>query len=216
MVTTTAVNPYSQLNAASTSTQTANEAGSADRFLKLLVTQMQHQDPLNPMDNAQITSQMAQINTVNGIEQLNGTVKGLNSQFTQLQALTGASLVGRDVTLQGNKMAVRSEVGTGGFDLAGTSDRVKLEVLSPAGRVVDTVELGTMEPGRHSFNWKAAGLPDGAPYTFRITATKGTAAVSSTPLMRDRVDAVNTNGTSLVLETRNNGPIAYSDIKAFN
>jgi flagellar basal-body rod modification protein FlgD len=216
MVTTTAVNPYSQLNAASTSTQTANEAGSADRFLKLLVTQMQHQDPLNPMDNAQITSQMAQINTVNGIEQLNGTVKGLNSQFTQLQALTGASLVGRDVTLQGNQLSVRSEVGTGGFDLAGTSDRVKLEVLSPAGRVVDTVELGTMEPGRHSFIWKASGLPDDARYTFRITATKGTTAVSSTPLMRDRVDAVNTNGTSLVLETRNNGPIAYSDIKAFN
>jgi len=89
-------------------------------------------------------------------------------------------------------------------------------VLSPAGRVVDTVELGTMEPGRHSFNWKASGLPDDAHYTFRITATKGTTAVSSTPLMRDRVDAVNTNGTSLVLETRNNGPIAYSDIKAFN
>jgi flagellar basal-body rod modification protein FlgD len=216
MVTTTSVNPYSQLNAASTSTQTANEAGSADRFLKLLVTQMQHQDPLNPMDNAQITSQMAQINTVNGIEQLNSTVKGLNTQFTQLQALTGASLVGRDVTLQGNKLSVRSEVGTGGFDLAGTADRVKLEVLSPAGRVVDTVELGTMEAGRQSFNWKATGLPDDAPYTFRITATKGTTAVSSTALMRDRVEAVNTNGTSLMLETRNNGPIAYGDIKAFN
>ena len=45
-----------------------NDAGSADRFLKLLVAQMQSQDPLNPMDNAQVTSQMAQINTVNGID----------------------------------------------------------------------------------------------------------------------------------------------------
>ena len=42
-----------------------------DRFLKLLVAQMQNQDPLNPMDNAQVTSQMAQINTVSGIEKLN-------------------------------------------------------------------------------------------------------------------------------------------------
>ncbi len=73
MTTTTAVNPYAALSGTSAATPTANEAGSADRFLKLLVTQMQNQDPLNPMDNAQITSQMAQINTVNGIEQLNTT-----------------------------------------------------------------------------------------------------------------------------------------------
>ncbi|HEY4958521.1 MAG TPA: flagellar hook capping FlgD N-terminal domain-containing protein, partial [Caldimonas sp.] len=53
----------------------------ADRFLKLLVAQMQNQDPLSPMDNAQVTSQMAQINTVTGIDQLNTTVQGLSSQF---------------------------------------------------------------------------------------------------------------------------------------
>ena len=50
---------------------TANDAASADRFLKLLVAQMQNQDPMNPMDNAEITSQMAQISTVDGIAQLN-------------------------------------------------------------------------------------------------------------------------------------------------
>src|SRR5512147_131653 len=77
-------------------------AGGADRFLKLLVAQMQNQDPLNPMDNAQVTSQMAQINTVTGIEKLNTTVQGLNSQFVQMQALQGASLVGRDVIVPGN------------------------------------------------------------------------------------------------------------------
>ncbi len=59
---------------------------------------MQNQDPMNPMDNAQVTSQMAQINTVTGIEKLNTTVAGLNGQFVQMQALQGASLVGRDVT----------------------------------------------------------------------------------------------------------------------
>ena len=79
---------------------TKNDAGSEDRFLKLLVAQMQNQDPLNPMDNAQVTSQMAQINTVSGIEKLNTTVPGLNSQFVQLQALQGATLVGRDVTVR--------------------------------------------------------------------------------------------------------------------
>ena len=58
-----------QLDAAAARPRTS--AGSEDRFLKLLVAQMQNQDPLNPMDNAQVTSQMAQINTVSGIDKLN-------------------------------------------------------------------------------------------------------------------------------------------------
>ena len=216
MTTTTAVNPYAALSGTSAATPTANEAGSADRFLKLLVTQMQNQDPLNPMDNAQITSQMAQINTVNGIEQLNTTVQGLNSQFVQLQALTGASLVGRDVTLQGNKMSVEGGKAQGAFDLSGTADRVKVEVLSPAGRVVDTIELNAQGAGRHGFEWNAGTRPDGDPYTFRVVATQGAAVVPSTALMLDRVLSVNTDGTSLMLDTQNSGPVAYRDIKAFN
>ena len=221
MVATTAVNPafnpYTALNGSTAAaTPTANEAGSSDRFLKLLVTQMQNQDPLNPMDNAQITSQMAQINTVSGVEKLNTTVESLNAQFTSLQALTGASLVGRDVTLQGNKLSIASGQGVGGFDLASTADHVKVEVLSPAGRVVDTLDLGAQSAGRHGFDWTASKGAAGNGYTFRVTATAGAAAVSSTALMRDRVESVNTDGTSLVLQTQNNGPIAYRDVKAFN
>ena len=210
------LNPYAALSAGTAKTQTANEAGSADRFLKLLVTQMQNQDPLNPMDNAQITSQMAQINTVNGIEKLNTTVQGLNGQFVQMQTLTGASLVGRHITLQGNKLSIEGGQGVGGFDLLGTADHVKVEMLSPAGRVVDTVDLGAQTVGRHSFNWTAANLPDGAPYTFRVVATSGAAVVQNTALMRDRVNSVSTDGASLVLETQSNGPVAYRDVKAFN
>ena len=212
-----AFNPYTALNGSTAAaTPTANEAGSSDRFLKLLVTQMQNQDPLNPMDNAQITSQMAQINTVSGVEKLNTTVESLNAQFTSLQALTGASLVGRDVTLQGNKLSIADGHGVGGFDLASTADHVKVEVLSPAGRVVDTLDLGAQSAGRHGFDWTASKGAAGNGYTFRITATAGAAAVSSTALMRDRVESVNTDGTSLVLQTQNNGPIAYRDVKAFN
>jgi flagellar basal-body rod modification protein FlgD len=216
-MTTTAVatNPYAALSPA-TSSKTANEAGSSDRFLKLLVTQMQNQDPLNPMDNAQITSQMAQISTVDGISKLNGTVEGLTAQFAQMQAVTGASLVGRDVTLQGNQLAVESGHGAGGFELISKADSVKVEILSPAGKVVDTLDLKAQLAGRHSFDWPAANLPDGAPYTFRVLAKSGTSDVSSTALMRDHVESVSTSGSGLVLETRRNGPIAYSDVKAFN
>ncbi len=216
MTATTAINPYASLNTGGAATKTANEAGSADRFLKLLVTQMQNQDPLNPMDNAQITSQMAQINTVNGIEQLNTTVESLNAQFTGLQALSGAALVGREITLQGNRLALTGGKAAGGFDLSGSADVVKVEVLSGAGRVVDTLSLGAQGAGRHGFEWAApAGTGDGN-YSFRIVATSGPAAVSSTALMRDRVQSVSTDANGLVLDTAGSGAIAWRDVKAFN
>jgi flagellar basal-body rod modification protein FlgD len=215
-------NPISGLPASKTvadSKNNDNDAGSADRFLKLLVTQLQNQDPLNPMDNAQITSQMAQINTVNGITQLNTTVKGLNTQFTQLQALQGAALVGREVTVQGNRLEVVGGKAAGGFELDSQATAVKIEVLNPTGNVVETLELGAQNSGSHNFKWQApagAGIADGTVYTFRVAATAGTNAVGTTALMRDRVQAVTTSNNGLVLQTENAGAVPYSDIKAFN
>ena len=206
----------SSVNGIAAVAPTANQAGSADRFLKLLVAQMTSQDPLNPMDNAQVTRQMAQINTVNGIEQLNTTVEGLNRQFVQMQTLQGAALVGHDVTLQGDRLAVTDGSGAGGFELTGSADRVKVEVLAPSGHVVDTLELGAQGAGRHGFGWAAPTLPDGAPYRFRVSATVGAAVVPSTPLMRDRVVAVSTAGDRLNLETQYSGSVGYADVKAFN
>jgi flagellar basal-body rod modification protein FlgD len=191
---------------------------SADRFLKLLVTQMQNQDPLNPMDNAQVTSQMAQINTVSGIEKLNRSVVALSDRFMQMQALQGAALVGRDVIVPGNRMSITDDVGQGGFELNSAADHVKVEVLNGAGLVIDTLALGAQGAGRHSFNWPAKGVLDDAGTRFRVTATSGATALPSTPLMRDTVTAVSADGAgnSLTLELARSGSVAYADVKAFN
>ena len=77
-----------------------------DRFLKLLVTQMKNQDPLNPMDNAEITSQLAQISTVNGIQQLNTTMQSLSSSFLSAQSLQSAALIGHTVLTGGNNLNI--------------------------------------------------------------------------------------------------------------
>ncbi|MBC7732104.1 MAG: flagellar hook assembly protein FlgD, partial [Bacteriovorax sp.] len=84
---TTSSTTSSTAASAASSITSANEAGSQDRFLKLLVTQLKNQDPLSPMDNAQLTSQIAQINTVSGIATLNTSVQTLSSQFLQMQSL---------------------------------------------------------------------------------------------------------------------------------
>jgi flagellar basal-body rod modification protein FlgD len=215
-----ATSTTSDVNVASSpaSSAAADATMTSDRFLKLLVAQMKNQDPLNPMDNAQVTSQMAQIQTVSGIDKLNSTVQGLNAQFAQLQALSGASLVGRGVLIEGNRLvADNNGVGHGGFELASQADHVKLEVLDASGRVIDTTDLGAMASGRHSFDWTpAAGVNPALASRFRITSTLGATAVSAATFTRDRVDAVSAGPNGLVLELALAGPVAYDQVKAFD
>ena len=188
-------------------------ADTQDRFLKLLVAQMQNQDPMNPMDNAQVTSQMAQIQTVTGIGTLDTTVKGLTSQFNQMQGLQSVSLVGRDVSVAGNRLSFADGVGgVGSFELTSAADTVKLEVLTAAGGVIDTVQLGAQGTGRQSFEWPNANYDDSAGLKFRITASQGAAAVSSTTFTQDKVVAVNTSGSKLQLQLQNIGLVDYSAV----
>jgi flagellar basal-body rod modification protein FlgD len=220
MAITAATNPLDLIGAtggAKTAATTATakaDTSATDRFLKLLVTQMQNQDPLNPMDNAQVTSQMAQISTVSGITDLNTTMAGLNTQFVQLQAVQGASLVGHDVTLVGNQLDVTagSGVGVGGFELASPADSVKVEVMDAAGTVLQTLNLGAQPAGMNGFSW--SGAADSTPYTFKVTASASGTPLTPTPLMRDHVYAVAIVNNKLTLETAKSGPVEYSTVKA--
>jgi len=207
----------SNINGTSTTATSATDAaGSQDRFLKLLVTQLQNQDPLSPMDNAELTSQIAQINTVSGIATLNTSVQGLSSQFLQMQSLQGASLVGKNVIVPGNKLDIADGTAQGGFELTSAADAVKMEVLSPAGQVLDTVALGAQSAGMHSFDWAAGSYTNTSGLTFRITATSGATTLTSTALMRDTVDAVSTSGSTLQLELDRAGTVDYSTVRAIN
>jgi flagellar basal-body rod modification protein FlgD len=196
----------------------SNAADAGDRFLKLLVAQMKNQDPLNPMDNAQVTSQMAQIQTVSGVEKLNTTVAALNAQFVQLQALSGAALVGKDVLVEGNRMlADDTGVGHAGVELGSPADSVSVQVLDGAGRVIDTVDLGALGAGRHSFDWIPPNNVDPSQAArFKVAAKLGATDIKTTALARDRVDAVSTDANGLVLELANAGPVTYDKVKAFD
>ena len=216
--TTSGVNVTSIAANAASSGAAADATTTSDRFLRLLVAQMQNQDPLSPMDNAQVTSQMAQINTVSGIEKLNTTVAGLSTQFMQLQAVQGASLVGRDVVVAGNRLRIDAQagVGQGGFELAGPADAVKVEILAPSGAVVQTINLGAESAGVHRFEWPSGAATSGSALTFRVSASSGGVAAPVTALMRDRVEAVSSSGTTFNLELENSGTVAYAAVRAFN
>ncbi|MBN8489157.1 MAG: flagellar hook assembly protein FlgD [Burkholderiales bacterium] len=199
----------------SLSSQVTSATEQSDRFMKLLVAQMQNQDPLNPLDNAQLTSQMAQISTVSGLEKLNTTTATLGSLFTQMQAMQGAALVGRDVAVEGNELRIQGEQADGGFELAARADTVKVEILDAGGQAIDTIELKGLEAGRHSFDWSVPEGAQGQALTFKVTATSGDVAVSSMTLQHERISAVSTFNNTLALELANGDRVAYDAVWAF-
>lgn len=185
-----------------------------DRFMKLLVAQLKNQDPLNPQDNAQTTSQMAQISTVNGINQLNESVKSLIGQFSSLQSLQGVNLIGRDVIVKSNTLSVDAGKAKGAIDLAGDASSVNVQILSPGGQVLDTLNLGPQSAGRHSFEWDASIYKGTVNPTFKVVAANGKTAVDSTALAQDTITSVGTNGTTMNLQLKGRAAIAYDAVQS--
>ena len=170
---------------------TDTAAGTEDRFLKLLVAQMRNQEPLNPLDNAQVTSQLAQINTVRGIEQLNASVSSMAAASGTVSPLSAVGLLGRQVLVAGDSFAWSGSAEANasgdpalanassaavrlGFELPADAKAVRVEIVDAAGRVVHTHEAANAASGVHTFEWNgrnASGTESGAgSYRLRATA----------------------------------------------
>lgn len=208
-------------NTTSTAAATASKSAGlstaqeqSDRFLKLLVAQLNNQDPMNPMDNAQMTSQMAQINTVSGIQQLNDTIKTMSTQFGAMQVLQGAAMVGRDVLTDGNTMAVSNGTGRGSLNLSGNADQVTVSVMTPGGQVLDTINLGAHSAGRVNFEWDASKYTGSGKPSFSVTATQAGRAVAATTMARDSVTSVNSDNGTMSVALSSGAIVQYDTIKA--
>jgi len=195
----------------------SNTAEMSDRFLKLLVTQMKNQDPLNPLDNAQVTSQLAQINTVSGIEKLNSTLQNLSTSFMAGQSLQSAALIGRSVLTDSNRLAWNGATVTGAAELAQPADRMTVTIADAAGNAVRTMELGPQKAGTAQFQWDGlndagARMADGA-YSFRIAAQRGGQPVTAMPLGIGRVASVSFGNEGLRVDVDGIGAIQMFQIK---
>lgn len=199
-------NPKSTGSTGSTGA-TQSASSTEDRFLKLLVTQMKNQDPLNPLDNAQVTSQMAQLSTVTGVEKLNTTLAAMSQSFISSQSMQAATMIGHSVLAQGSELDVKGGAASaGGVDLQGAADKVVVNVKNSAGKVVSSIDLGAQKTGTVPFQWDGKMddgqvAPDGK-YTFSVTATQGTDNVTANPLAQGKVTSVTlgASGVSLNIE----------------
>lgn len=214
---TNAADLFASLNGTTKTSSTSATADMENRFLTLLMTQIKNQDPLNPMDNAAVTTQLAQLNTVNGIEKLNATLTQLLSGYNETQGLQAAGIIGKNVMVAGNTLPLSGSKAYGGALLESAADTVTLNIKDATGKVVQTENLGAKDAGSFYFSWDgkdASGntLADGK-YTFTVDATAGSSKVTATAMQIGTVSAVARSGTGFVLDLGALGDVAFKDVQ---
>ena len=200
---------------ATNSNNATDPQASQDRFLKLLVAQINNQDPLNPMDNAQMTTQMAQINTVSGIQELNATLKGMAEQMSATQSLQGASLIGREVLIDGNDLSFEGNAAKGALSLPSAASQVYVDIVGVNGEIIDTVDMGARGAGQHAFEWNTGAISPASIGSFNVRASQGVDVIAATPLSRVKVSSVGMSNGAINLQLANGRTVPYDQAHAF-
>lgn len=193
------------------------EVDPQDRFLKLLVTQMKNQNPLKPLDNAEVTSQIAQISTVTGIEKLNTTLQSLVSDANSRRSLEAATMIGREVLVPGSIMKLEDGEGLAGIELAEAADKVMMTITDSSGVKVREIDLGAQTTGVTPIIWKGetdsgAAAANGS-YKFTVSAWRDGQEVNVKSLAVGKVESVSTSDKGPTLDVGELGHVNLSDIK---
>lgn len=187
-------------------------------FLTLLVAQLKNQDPTNPLQNNELTTQLAQISTVSGIEKLNTTLGSVSGQLTNNQSVQASALIGHGVMIPGSKILAGSEATTPfGVELQQGADKVTATITDNTGKVIRTLDIGGLTAGVHTFTWDGVAtdgtkVPDGA-YNVAINASNGGTQLVAQPLNFALVNGVTLSNGKTLLDLGTYGTSTLDDIR---
>jgi flagellar basal-body rod modification protein FlgD len=216
----TTINGASSTSAASGNSSLTGSSASdlQGSFLTLLVAQLKNQDPTNPMQNNELTTQLAQISTVSGIEKLNTTLGSVSGQLNNNQQLQASALIGHGVMIPGSKILTGKEVTTPfGVELQQAADKVTATITDGSGKVVRTIDIGGLSAGVHTFTWDGSmtdgtTAPDGA-YNVAINASNGGTQLVAQPLNFAVVNGVTLSNGSTLLDLGTYGTSTLDQIR---
>jgi flagellar basal-body rod modification protein FlgD len=203
------------VNGSSVSKTSTQEA--QDRFMTLLVTQMKNQDPLNPMDNAAVTSQLAQLSTVSGIDKLNASVTAMSANFQSAQNLQAANMIGHGVIAPGSAIGLTDGKAIFGVELPQAADKVEISIKDASGNTVRKMSMGVMPAGVNTMTWdgktdSGATAANGV-YKFEINASSADTKLDATSLSFGLVSSITSSLQGAKLSVANIGDIGMTDVR---
>ncbi len=213
----TSVQGSTPTSTAQPTTAASQLSATQDRFLKLLVTQMQNQDPLNPMDNAAVTSQMAQLSTVSGIDNLNSTVQALSSSMLASQSLQAVSMIGHAALVPGNQIALSNGQANAAVELTQPVDKLTVSISDANGNVVRTLQMGSQNSGQIGVTWDGttdtgSTAPNGS-YSFSAVSQLAGTNSAATTLSYGMVNSVAQSQSGVTVNIGQMGDFSLSSIR---
>ena len=200
--------------------QVSGSQSDEDTFMKLILTQLQNQDPTKPMDNSQFLSQLAQFKSVSGIDELKKSVDSMAESFQSNQALQASSLVGRWVMVESNSGQLWDKIGmAGAVDVPSSASQVTVSVKDSSGQMIKQIDLGAQDKGVVNFNWD--GIDDegnaykAGKYSIEASANiagKNQAIITNTVVPVESV-IMGKVGIGLTVNTSGFGKISLSNVK---
>ncbi len=213
-------NPFESLGLAKPQEPAKRNRMGMDTFMKLMVTQLNNQDPMKPMNNEQMLSQIAQFTSVSGIGELNDSFKKLTDSLASGQSLQAAGLVGRQVYTPLDEGVLGAEGGIRGLaQLDSSASDVVVHVRDALGREVRQLRLGPQPAGELRFTWDGlddqGGFSEPGRYKIAVEAVIGDQTVALEPAIAARVDSVliEPQGFGTTLNLAGLGPIDFRDVR---
>lgn len=201
-----------------TGSNTASKIDDAqNRFMTLLVTQMKNQDPLKPLDNAQVTSQLAQLSTVTGIDKVNATLETFIANMQGSQSLQMSNLIGHDVLIEGDELGFDGTGGYFGVELPNSTDDLTITINDAAGNQVRQISLGNQADGILPLSWDGYS-DDGVKqevgnYSFTVSASINGEPAAATGLALAQVNSISASGNGFKLNLSNASSVTSEDLK---
>ncbi len=194
-----------------------NQTLGQDDFLKLLVAQLQNQDPLNPSDPTEFTAQLANYSQLEQLFNLNDSMDKLAQSQNNSERLSALSMIGKEVLVEASSFNLGEGSVDIGYKVDGTASEIQIQIQDSTGRRVATLDATELTAGNHSITWQGVGetgehLPAGQ-YTIVIeskSAGEGE-TVGVTPLVRTDVTGVDLGDGGAVLIT-DVGEFSMADI----
>jgi flagellar basal-body rod modification protein FlgD len=140
-----------------------------DEFLKMLIAQLQYQDPLNPMDGTDFTAQLAQFSSLEQLTDMNTNLEYLYTNQVISNRVSAVNLIGKEITTLGNTVQVEGAPVRISYNLSEDVAAGSVNIYGLDGDLVKTIEFNKQEAGKNSVEWDCQGVEDGV-YTYEITA----------------------------------------------
>lgn len=225
------VTSFESLGLTKTAKQQATEQPrlGQEEFMKLMLTQMNNQDPFKPMEDGEFLTQMAQFSAVSGLKDIKDSFATLTDSLKSSHALQASSMVGRKVLVPGNVVQLpdAGEI-SGAVELPMSSSNLKIHIVDSSGQEVKTLDMGSQPQGMVNFKWDGMkqsmneegellndGRAEAGNYTIRAEIVADGEQQAVKTLVVDSVESVSlgANAQGMTLNLANGNATAMSTVK---